>query len=93
CPQDGTPHDAKEQLQNLLSSNYEFIGTVGTGGMSVIYKARQLLLNKTVAIKMLHSHLLNEHSIMRFQQEAKAASSLNHPNVISVHDFGISKLG
>ncbi len=61
--------------------------------MSVIYKARQLLLNKTVAIKMLHSHLLNEHSIMRFQQEAKAASSLNHPNVISVHDFGISKLG
>jgi serine/threonine protein kinase len=93
CPQDGTPHDAKEQLQNLLSSNYEFISTVGTGGMSVIYKARQLLLNKTVAIKMLHSHLLNEHSTMRFQQEAKAASSLNHPNVISVHDFGISQLG
>lgn len=61
--------------------------------MSVIYKARQLLLNKPVAIKMLHSHLLNQHSIMRFQQEAKAASSLKHPNVIAVHDFGISKLG
>ncbi len=77
----------------MLGSNYEFIGTIGAGGMSVIYKARQLLLNKEVAIKMLHSHLLNEVSIMRFQQEAKAASSLKHANVIAVHDFGISKLG
>ncbi|CAN5353707.1 hypothetical protein BH10CYA1_BH10CYA1_17490 [soil metagenome] len=93
CPQDGTPHDAQAQLNDLFSSNYEFLGTIGTGGMSVIYKARQLMLDKTVAIKMLHSHLLNENSIMRFQREAKAASSLKHPNVIAVHDFGISKQG
>lgn len=93
CPQDGTPHDVQEQLDDLFSTNYEFLGTIGTGGMSVIYKARQLLLDKTVAIKMLHSHLLNENSIMRFQREAKAASSMKHPNVIAVHDFGISKQG
>ncbi|MBS1954529.1 MAG: protein kinase [Cyanobacteria bacterium SZAS-4] len=93
CPQDGTPHDVQEQLDDLFSTNYEFLGTIGTGGMSVIYKARQLMLDKTVAIKMLHSHLLNENSIMRFQREAKAASSMKHPNVIAVHDFGISKLG
>lgn len=93
CPQDGTPHDVQEQLNDLFSTNYEFLGTIGTGGMSVIYKARQLLLDKTVAIKMLHSHLLNENSIMRFQREAKAASSMKHPNVIAVHDFGISKQG
>ncbi len=93
CPQDDTPQDVTEQLKDLLSSNYEFIGTVGTGGMSVIYKARQALLDKIVAIKMLHSHLLNDASIMRFQQEAKAVSRLKHPNVIAVHDFGVSKLG
>ncbi len=93
CPQDDTPQDVTEQLKDLLSSNYEFIGTVGTGGMSVIYKARQALMNKIVAIKMLHSHLLNDSSIMRFQQEAKAVSRLQHPNVIAIHDFGVSKLG
>ncbi len=93
CPQDGTPHNVQEQLNDLFSTNYEFLGTIGTGGMSVIYKARQLMLDKTVAIKMLHSHLLNENSIMRFQREAKAASSMKHPNVIAVHDFGISKQG
>lgn len=93
CPQDGTPQDAQRQLEDVLSSNYEFLGMIGSGGMSVIYKARQLLLDKPVAIKMLHSHLLSELSIMRFQQEARAASSLKHPNVIAVHDFGISKLG
>ncbi len=93
CPQDGTPHNVQEQLDDLFSTNYEFLGTIGTGGMSVIYKARQLMLDKTVAIKMLHSHLLNENSIMRFQREAKAASSMKHPNVIAVHDFGISKQG
>ncbi|RTL39799.1 MAG: hypothetical protein EKK48_18190 [Candidatus Melainabacteria bacterium] len=93
CPQDGTPQDAQKQLEDVLSSNYEFLGTIGSGGMSVIYKAKQLLLDKPVAIKMLHSHLLSELSIMRFQQEAKAASSLKHPNVIAVHDFGISRLG
>lgn len=93
CPQDGTVFDAKEQMDKTLADTYEFIGTIGTGGMGVIYKARQKMLNKVVAIKMLHSHLLNIQSMLRFQQEAKAASSLKHQNVISVHDFGISEQG
>ncbi len=80
-------------MDQALAETYEFIGTIGTGGMGVIYKARQKMLNKIVAIKMLHSHLLNIQSMLRFQQEAKAASSLKHPNVISVHDFGISEQG
>jgi len=93
CPQDGTTIDAQKEMDPALAEIYEFIGTIGTGGMGVIYKARQKMLNKIVAIKMLHSHLLNVQSMLRFQQEAKAASSLRHPNVISVHDFGISEQG
>lgn len=93
CPQDGTTIDAQKGIDQALADTYEFIGTIGTGGMGVIYKARQKMLNKIVAIKMLHSHLLNIQSMLRFQQEAKAASSLTHPNVISVHDFGISEQG
>ena len=93
CPQDGTEICAQEQPDDWLATAYEFIGTIGAGGMSVIYKARQLSLNKLVAIKMLHSHLLNDQSILRFQQEARAASSLKHPNIIAVHDFGISQQG
>ncbi len=91
CPQDGTAIDAQKEIDRALAETYEFIGTIGTGGMGVIYKARQKMLNKIVAIKMLHSHLLNIQSMLRFQQEAKAASALRHPNVIAVHDFGISE--
>lgn len=93
CPQDGTLVDAQKEMDQTLAETYEFIGTIGTGGMGVIYKARQKMLNKIVAIKMLHSHLLSIQSMLRFQQEAKAASSLKHPSVIAVHDFGISEQG
>lgn len=95
CPQDGTRIDDVPLLESdkILASHYEFIATVGVGGMSVIYKARQLLLNKIVAIKMLHSHIMSEHAVMRFQQEAKAATSLRHANVIAVHEFGVSEHG
>ena len=51
-------------------------------------------MDKVVAIKMLHAHLVtNPQSLMRFQQEAQAASALSHPNVIAVHDFGITPQG
>lgn len=93
CPQDGTLIDSQRELDQTLAETYDFIGTIGTGGMGVIYKARQKMLNKIVAIKMLHSHLLSIQSMLRFQQEAKAASSLKHPSVIAVHDFGISEQG
>ena len=61
--------------------------------MGVIYKARQLALNKTVAIKMLHTELINDRALRRFRREGKAASVLSHPNIIAVHDFAISQHG
>jgi serine/threonine protein kinase/Leucine-rich repeat (LRR) protein len=93
CPQDGTSITTQLRPDTSLSNNYEFIGTIGHGGMSIIYKARQIALNKLVAIKMLHSHLLTEQSMRRFEQEARTVSSLKHPNIPTVYDFGISEQG
>lgn len=91
CPQDGTQiYEAQEQL---LAQKYEFISVTGAGGMSVVYKAERLEDRQIVAIKMLHSLLINDQSLKRFQQEAKAIMSLEHPNIISVHDFGVSEHG
>ncbi len=61
--------------------------------MSVIYKARQRESGHIVAIKMLHSLLVTDQALRRFQQEAKAIMSLRHPNIITVHDFGVSEHG
>jgi serine/threonine protein kinase len=92
CPQDGT-EIAPAILGDALSATYEFIEAVGAGGMSVIYKARHRALNRLVAIKMLHGHMLSDTIIRRFQQEAKASSLLQHPNTVAVYDFGITESG
>ncbi len=93
CPQHGPIAGSEDLLIKELGNRYEFISLVSTGGMGVIYKAKQLLLDKTVAIKMLHSHMGSDQSLARFQKEAKAASTLEHPGIIRVHDFGISEHG
>ena len=90
CPHDGT---AILPEPKGLTDAYEFLGPVGVGGMSVIYKAKQRTLNRFVAIKMLHGHLVGDEVTRRFQQEAKATSTLRHPNIVSVHDFGVSEHG
>ncbi|MFT3836539.1 MAG: protein kinase [Myxococcaceae bacterium] len=62
---------------------------IGEGGMGRVYKAVQLVLDKPVVLKVLRQALLSdERTVARFQREAKAASRLNHPNSISVLDFG-----
>lgn len=78
-----------ESLQTQLGSNYKIISVIGEGGMSVVYKAKHSTLRKTVAIKMLKSNLLrDEMNRKRFQQEAQAMSSLVHPNVVGIIDYG-----
>jgi len=62
--------------------------------MGVVYKARQIKMNRTVAIKMLHDDYAgNPNALKRFEQEARAVSSLNHPNILSVYDFGTDEQG
>jgi serine/threonine protein kinase len=95
CPNDGTvlSGSASPKLISNLAGQYEFIGKIGEGGMGVIYKARHLALNHLVAIKMMHVSQMDQNKILRFQQEAKAVSSLDHPSIVRVRDFGISEAG
>jgi serine/threonine protein kinase/Tfp pilus assembly protein PilF len=92
CPTDGTmlltpPPDPIGG--SALAEQYEVEGMIGSGGWSLVYRARQRSLGRPVAIKILHSHLvLDPDKVMRFQREAEAASKFNHPSIPSVYDFG-----
>jgi len=67
---------------------YEILGLLGAGGMGVVYKARDTRLDRTVAIKTLPGDKLSDEvRKARFVQEAKAASALNHPNIVSIYDI------
>ena len=68
--------------------HYQVTEKLGAGGMGEIYKARDPRLNRTVAIKVLSAHAMGDPDRRRrFIQEAQAASSLNHPNIITIHDI------
>lgn len=78
-------------LGKTVAERYELLEVIGQGGIGVVYKARHTLMDRLVAIKMLRSESLkDERNRQRFQQEAQAISSLNHPNIVSVFDFGFT---
>jgi len=72
----------------LQSGRYVTLKKLGEGGKGVVYKARDTVLNRVVAIKMLKSAALSEEAHSRFMREAQAVAKLNHPNIVSIHDIG-----
>lgn len=73
----------------LLNNRYHLLEILGSGGMAVVYKARDRMLERTVAIKVLREKYSQDPAFReRFRQEARAAANLSHPNLITVHDFG-----
>jgi serine/threonine-protein kinase len=73
----------------LLNNRYQLLERLGAGGMSDVFRARDLMLERSVAIKVLHENYSNDTAFQqRFRQEARAAANLSHPNIVTVHDFG-----
>jgi len=76
-------------IGRTIGGAYVVLELIGVGGMGRVYRAEQRMLGRTVAIKVIHPHLLSdEQSLARFYTEARAASRLNHPNSVSIIDFG-----
>ncbi|MDZ4834907.1 MAG: serine/threonine-protein kinase [Candidatus Melainabacteria bacterium] len=97
CPKDRTmllTPQKDELIGQILNDRYKVVEEVGRGGMSAVYKGIHELMDRTVAIKVLLPQLVSDTiSIKRFQQEAQAASHLQHPNVITVYDYGFVASG
>ena len=81
-----------ELIGKILAGRYEIIQVVGKGGMATVYKARDNLLNRYVAVKVLKDeYSKDEVFVKRFRTEAQSAASLIHPNIVSVFDVGEDK--
>jgi eukaryotic-like serine/threonine-protein kinase len=76
----------------LLNNRYKLLQTIGKGGMSFVYSAYDLMLDRPVAIKVLKQELSMDQAFRdRFHLEAKAAANLTHPSIVTVHDFGFDQ--
>jgi serine/threonine protein kinase len=74
---------------NTKFDHYEILAPLGAGGMGEVYKARDTRLDRAVAIKVLPAEFANDaNRLRRFEQEARAVGVLNHPNILTVYDFG-----
>jgi|694.fasta_scaffold111901_2 serine/threonine protein kinase len=96
CPNDGSllAAGADPLVGTTFLDKYQITEVLGRGGMSAVYKARHLMMGRYVAIKFLRSELVHDNVMLqRFQLESKAVSLLKHPNIITVHDFGLSPRG
>jgi serine/threonine-protein kinase len=74
----------------LLNNRYQLLELLGKGGMAFVYRALDTMLERSVAVKVLREDYSHDRAFVeRFRQEAKAAANLSHPNIVTVHDFGL----
>lgn len=107
CPAENTETkgSAKEQsgesvsardplIGSSLSNRYLVTGVLGKGGMGVVYRAQDEQTDRIVAIKMLHAHkVADSEALKRFNREARTVAQVNHHHIVTLFDFGMSKLG
>ncbi len=77
----------------IVGGKYRIVSILGRGGMGTVYRVEQVFLNKDFALKTVDKRQVSDISVRRFQLEAKAASLLDHPNLVQVHDFGLLENG
>ncbi|TVR27458.1 MAG: PASTA domain-containing protein [Nitriliruptor sp.] len=83
------PATSSAATQHRLGGRYVLREEVGRGGMAVVHRAHDTVLDREVAAKLLHPHLATDPSFLaRFRREARAAAALTHPNIVAVHDWG-----
>ncbi|HEX7066454.1 MAG TPA: Stk1 family PASTA domain-containing Ser/Thr kinase, partial [Bacillales bacterium] len=76
-------------LGKRIGDRYELLSVVGGGGMAIVYKARDLILDRIVAVKVLRSEFSDDDEfIRRFRREAQSVASLSHPNIVNIYDIG-----
>lgn len=75
--------------ETVLGNRYEIIRKIGDGGMAFVYEAKDRLLNRTVAVKVLRPEFVDDEEFLsKFKREAEAVASLSHPNIVNVYDVG-----
>ncbi|TNF37608.1 MAG: serine/threonine protein kinase, partial [Deltaproteobacteria bacterium] len=76
-------------IGTTISGRYQIVQHLGSGGMGSVFKARQLAMNRMVALKLLHAHYAsNKQAVARFNREMQVTARIEHPNTIRVYDFG-----
>src|SRR6516162_5020045 len=88
-PQSSAPEEGRFPAGTILAGRYRILGLLGQGGMGEVYKAFDLILNQTVALKFLASGHISEAALVRFRNEVRIARQVSHPNVCRVYDLGM----
>jgi serine/threonine protein kinase len=87
-----TSSTAMALTEGVRLGSYEVLSRIGAGGMGEVYSARDTQLGRTVALKLLRTPFtLEADRLRRFQQEARAVSALNHPNIVTIHEIGCER--
>ena len=88
-PPSSASEEGRFPAGTVLAGRYRILGLLGTGGMGEVYKAFDLILNQTVALKFLAPAHLSEAALVRFRNEVRIARQVSHPNVCRVYDLGM----
>jgi tRNA A-37 threonylcarbamoyl transferase component Bud32 len=87
------PHEPTNHPERI-GDRYKIEELIGVGGMGAVYRGRHEAMGKTLAVKVLHEDAVgNKKAVLRFDQEARAASALTHPHLVSVYDYGVTDDG